>query len=62
MNQLDLEPIRHRSGKYFSLGEDEVQTRLGKAWATAVGLAASFSANDVPDLIAEIERLRRADV
>jgi hypothetical protein len=61
---LDLAPIRERLARYEAMGDKLNDGKLPdlsrSATATAIGLAASFVAAYVPDLLAEIERLRNA--
>ena len=59
---LDLDPIRERSSRYLNLADELADGKLpgmGRgATATTLGLSASLTAADVPDLLAEIDRLR----
>lgn len=60
---LDLAPIRERLARYEAMGDKLNDGKLPdlsrSATATAIGLAASFVAAYVPDLIAEVERLTK---
>jgi hypothetical protein len=60
---LDLAPIRERLARYEAMADKLNDGKLPdlsrSATATAIGLAASFVAAYVPDLLAEVERLAR---
>ena len=57
--KIDLFAVRDRHRKLEDLSEPSKTGLKGTVWVSAVALAANLSAADVPDLIEEIERLRR---
>lgn len=57
--KIDLFAVGDRHATLEALSEPEKTKLKGTAWVSAVALAANLSAADVPDLCAEVERLRR---
>ena len=55
MTHLDLDAIRKRSDDYLGLAD---RMNDDRTTAAAIGFAAVLTAADVPDLLAEVERLR----
>lgn len=56
--RVDLDAICQRADKLAALADREKTGFKGQAYVTAVALAANLSAADVPDLLAEVDRLR----
>lgn len=65
MSDFDLAAIKERRDRYESLADELdgngcLPNMSSETTARTIGIAASFTAGDVPDLIAEVERLRAA--